>query len=64
MCRCGCHTKFHGGYHERCGHHKPHRGFDFPLISIEEEVQNLEEVKAILEKRLENVNKRLEVLKR
>jgi len=58
MCRCGCHEEFHGGYH---GYR---RGWDFPLMSIEEEVKTLEEMKEALEKRLETVNKRLEVLKR
>jgi hypothetical protein len=33
-------------------------------MSIEDEVKTLEEIKAALEKRLEIVNKRLEVLKR
>jgi hypothetical protein len=64
MCRCGCHTELHRSHRERCGHHGPHRGFGFPLISIEEEVQTLEELKTTLEKRLETVNERLEVLKR
>jgi len=55
MCRCGCHEEFHGGHH---------RGYGFPLMSIEEEVKELDEVKETLEERLANVNKRLEVLKR
>ena len=64
MCRCGCHTESHRGYRERFGHHRLHRGFGFPLMSIDEEVQTLEEMKETLEKRLETVNERLEVLKR
>jgi len=59
MCRCGCHGEFRGGHH--IGHH---RGYDFPPMSVEEEVKVLEEMKEALEKRLETVNKRLEVLKR
>ncbi len=55
MCRCGCHEELHGGHH---------RGHGFPLMSIEEEVKELEEAKEILEERLANVNKRLELLKR
>ena len=39
MCRCGCHTESHRGYRERCGHHRPHHGFGFSLMSIEEEIQ-------------------------
>jgi hypothetical protein len=39
-------------------------GFGFPLISIEDEIKALERIKAVLEKRLEIVNKRLELLKR
>jgi hypothetical protein len=38
---------------------------DFPpLISVEEEVKTLEELKEILEDRLDKVNKRIEALKR
>ena len=58
-CGCRCQTEFQGGHH--MGHH---RGFGFPLMSIEEEVRTLEEIKGTLEKRLEIVNKRIEVLKR
>ena len=62
MCRdrenCGCHEEFHGGHHEH------HMGWGFPLMSIEEEVKNLEEMKGALAKRLEIVNQRIEVLKR
>jgi hypothetical protein len=39
-------------------------GHGFPLMSIEEEVEALEEMKGTLEERLANVNKRLEALKR
>jgi endonuclease V-like protein UPF0215 family len=56
-CGCGCH-------HVWYGHHSSHRGFGFPLMSIEEEVKTLEEMKETLEKRLEIVNRRIEVLKR
>jgi len=38
-------------------------GFGFPMMSIEEEVKTLEEVKGTLEKRLEDVNRRIEILK-
>lgn len=57
MCRCGCesHREFHGGHHI---------GDDLPLRTIEEETQDLLEMKEALEKRLEAVNKRLEALKR
>jgi len=50
---CGCEV-----------HHRHHMGFGFPLISIEDEIKALERIKAVLEKRLEIVNKRLELLKR
>ncbi|MCJ7633891.1 hypothetical protein MUP77_16085 [Candidatus Bathyarchaeota archaeon] len=65
MCKddedCGwkCHTECHGGHH--MGHL---RGFGVPLMSIDEEVKTLEEIKGTLGKRLEIVNKRLDVLKR
>lgn len=39
-------------------------GYHMPLISIEEEVKELEEYKEALEKQLEKVNKRLEALRR
>ena len=39
-------------------------GYGFSLMSIEEEVKMLEEMKGALAKRLETVNKRLEVMKR
>jgi len=54
-CGCGC----HGGY--RGGHHM---GYDFPLMTVEEEVEALEEMKETMEKRLETMNKRLEILKK
>lgn len=45
------------------GHHR--QFMDFPLlISVEEEVKELEELKEALEDRLNRVNKRLEALKR
>jgi hypothetical protein len=38
---------------------------DFPpLMSVEEEVKMLEELKEVLEDRLDRINKRLEALKR
>jgi len=52
---CECHRESHGRHH---------MGLGFSLMSIEEEVRTLEEMKGTLEKNLENVNKRLEVLKR
>ena len=58
-CGCRCHTDFHGDHH--MGHY---RGFGYPLMSIEDEVKNLEEIKETLGNRLEIVNKRLELLKR
>ena len=64
MCRCGCYGESHGGHQEGYCHHGSHMGFDFPLMSIEEEVKTLEEMKEALGKRLEVVNKRLDVLKR
>jgi len=65
MCRCGCHEDFHGDHHREWGDHCEHRpGWGFPLMSIEEEIEALDEMKTALEKRLEDVNKRLEVLKR
>lgn len=55
MCRCDCHEEFHGGHHT---------GYGFPLMSVDEEVKELEGAKESLEERLANVNKRLELLKR
>jgi len=63
-CWCGCGGERYWGYHAGYGHHRHHMGYDFPLMSIEEEVKMLEEMKEALEKRLEIVNKRLEVLNR
>ena len=58
-CGCGCHEGF------RTGHYMGHqRGYDFPLMTIEEEIETLDEMKETMEKRLENVNKRLEALKK
>ena len=49
----------------------PHRwhywldtGYYMPLVSIEDEIKELEEYKEALEKQLEKVKKRLEALKR
>jgi hypothetical protein len=39
-------------------------GYSVPTMSVEEEVKTLEEMKDALEQRLENVNKRIELLKR
>ena len=63
-CECRCHGERYEGHHEGYGHHGHRMGFGFPLMSIEEEVKGLEEAKEVLEERLVNVNKRLEVLKR
>jgi len=54
------------GYGSRSCHHEGyHRQFmDFPpLMSVEEEVKELEELKETLEDRLNRVNKRLQTLK-
>jgi len=63
---CGCHGEHHERHHAECGggHHGYWTECDFPLMSVEEEVEALEGAKSDLEKRLEIVNKRLEVLKR
>ena len=54
MCTCGCH-EFYG----------IHRGvFSFPLMTVEEEVEDLEKMKETMEERLEIVNKRLEILQK
>jgi len=62
MCgeNCGCDT----GHHH--GDHGPRMGmaFPLPLMDVEEEVKMLEEYKEALTKRLEQVNKRIEALKR
>jgi len=55
MCGCGCHGQSHG-----CRQ----REFSLPLMTVEDEIKELEEMKETLEKRLETLNKRLEVLKR
>jgi hypothetical protein len=64
MCECGCGPQ---GHHYE-GHHRPFMGRPFmefpPLMSVEEEVKVLEELKETLEDRLNKVNKRLETLKR
>ena len=59
MCNeCGCGPRgFHYG-----GHYQPLMNFP-PLMSIEEEVKMLEEMKDALANRLDKVNKRLESLK-
>jgi len=56
----------HGYGSRSCHHEGHHRQFmDFPLLmSVEEEVKELEELKEALEDRLNRVNKRLEALKR
>ncbi|MBS7619169.1 DUF5320 domain-containing protein [Candidatus Bathyarchaeota archaeon] len=57
----GCGGRYPEGYscmrHGRSLHYFP------PLISVEEEVKALEEIKETLEKRLEIVNARLQKLK-
>jgi len=58
-CECGCEP----GYHHHGGQHRSYMDFP-PLISVEEEVKTLEELKEILEDRLDKVNKRIEALKR
>jgi len=58
-CECGC-----GPRHRHPeGHNRSFMGFP-PLISVEEEVKMLEELKETLEDRLNKVSKRLEDLKR
>jgi len=58
-CECGC-----GSQHRH--HEGHHRSFmEFPtLMSVEEEVKMLEDLKETLEDRLSKVSKRLEALKR
>ncbi len=64
-CGCGYRGERYEGHHAGYGGLHGHRmDFGFPLMSIEEEVKTLEEIKEALEKRLKNVNKRLEILKR
>jgi len=62
MCgeNCGC-----GISHPHL-HHRPQMDMAFPLslMDVEEEVKMLEEYKEALTKRLEQVNKRIEALKR
>lgn len=59
MCdECGCGPRIH----RYEGRHGPFTGF-LPLMSVEEEIKMLEELKAALEDRLNKVNRRLEVLK-
>ena len=58
-CECGCEP--------RNRHHEEHHRsiMEFPLLmSVEEEVKTLEELKETLEDRLNKVSKRLEALKR
>ena len=62
-CGCECHRRSIEGHQEGYGHHGHHMGFGFPMMRIEEEVKTLEEVKGTLEKRLEDVNRRIEILK-
>ena len=62
-CGCECHGRSAEGHHGGYGHHGHRMGFGFPTMSIEEEVKTLEEVKGTLEKRLEDVNRRIEILK-
>ena len=62
MCRC-CYAMEE--YNHQCMH-KPihHAGFLWSIMDVEEEIKILEECKETLTKRLEEVNKRLEALKR
>ena len=57
----GCECGYHGG-HQWTGHGR-HMHYFPPLISVEEEVEALEEIKETLEKRLETVNARIQKLK-
>ena len=63
-CECGCGPQSH--HHE--GYRRPFMGRTFmdfpPLMSVDEEVKMLEELKETLEDRLSKVDKRLEALKR
>ena len=67
-----CHGDAHESHHFGCyGGHGGHRGHQgnchnhgFPLMSVEEEIEGFEEMKGAMEKRLETVNKRLEILRR
>ena len=60
MCgECGCRSQ--SRYYE--GGHRPLMSFP-TLISVGEEVKELEELKEMIEDRLNKVNKRLEALKR
>jgi len=58
-CECGCGSR-------NCHYEEHHRSLmEFPpLMSVEEEVKTLEELKETLEDRLNKVSKRLEALKR
>ena len=58
-CDCGCGPQ---GHHYE-GHHRSFMGFP-PLMSVEEEVKTLEELKETLADRLNKVNTRIEALKR
>jgi len=57
MC-CGCGCMPHGR------HYGQGFGYPIPLISLEEEVKELEEYKEALANQIEKVNKRLEALKK
>ena len=56
-CNCGGH---HSRRHRRYRHHR--KGW-WNLLSVEEETEELEKFKEHLEKKLGDVNKRLELLK-
>ncbi|MEM3770685.1 MAG: DUF5320 domain-containing protein [Candidatus Bathyarchaeia archaeon] len=64
MCRCCCCCIMEGHHHHHEHKHMHHAGFPWPIMDVEEEIKMLEEYKEALAKRLEKVNKRLEVLKR
>jgi hypothetical protein len=55
---CGCFGREHRFYPLHC------HGFWPPLISVEEEIRELEEYREALEKELDKVKKRLDALKR
>ena len=60
MCgECGCGPRIR----RYEGHNRPFISFPL-LMSVEEEIKMLEELKAAIEDRLDKVNKRLEALKR
>ncbi len=64
MCRCCCYeTEGCYAHHEHGREHEP-MGFPWPVMGVEEEIKMLEEYREALTKRLGEVNKRLEAMKR